>query len=82
MKGINFGFKRCFNCGKNYPLFLFQKNNRKYQREHMKGKVHNCRFCTATECYKTGREVIIIDNKFNVIPFKQTWFNWIKKVLK
>lgn len=48
----------------------------------MKGKVHNCRFCTATECYKTGREVIIIDNKFNVIPFKQTWFNWIKKVLK
>jgi hypothetical protein len=72
-------FKNCFNCGRKYPLFLFKKNNRKYQRPQMKNRVYNCRFCEATICYKKEKEIRLIDGKFEVIHFEPTIFNWLKK---
>lgn len=64
--------KKCFTCKRKYPLFLFSKNNRKYQRPENKGRVYNCRMCTYKYILKNNMSIYNCnkDNKFIKIEFK------------
>lgn len=75
-----FTFKQCFSCKRNYPLFMFYNNNRKYQRPEMKNKVYDCRICSANKLYKTGKHVKLYNDKtFVVEKVQSSIINWIKK---
>lgn len=69
--------KKCFTCSRTYPLFLFHKNNRKYQRPENKGKCFNCRFCEAKKAYD-GKYVAIVEGKFQVIKCKPNFWSYLK----
>lgn len=74
--------KRCYKCGWKLPLFLFQKDRRKFQLKFAQGKAHSCRFCTAKE-YKNEKIVRynFETNKFELIEIKPTILTWIKLFL-
>ena len=38
-------FKKCFKCNNVYPLFIFEKNNSRFQLPSAKGKCFECRIC-------------------------------------
>ena len=63
--------KQCFECERIYPLFLFRKNPRKYQRPEHKGRNLVCKFCTYKR-WKTDMYAWIIntESKFVKIEFK------------
>lgn len=37
--------KKCFNCSKNLPLWLYSKNSRGYQNVNNKGRNYVCKIC-------------------------------------
>ena len=66
--------KKCFDCKRTYPLFMFTKNPRPYQRPQHQGKNLVCRHCT----YKRWSEsmfawVVNVNSKFEKIEFKSKW---------
>ena len=71
--------KQCYKCGWKLPLFLFQKDRRKFQLKTAKGKVHECRFCTASR-YNEGKvsRYNFETKKFELIEIKPTILTWIK----
>lgn len=79
---MNFtSFKKCFSCQKNYPLFLFYKNNRKYQREDMKGTTYCCRFCRSNLAIKEQKLLSFREGTFVREDIKPSIMNWIKVFL-
>lgn len=44
--------KKCFNTQRKLPLFLFQKDNSKYQIKSEKGKCRVCRICNMKKSFK------------------------------
>lgn len=71
--------KRCYKCGWNYPLFLYKKDRRKFQLKVAKGRVHECRFCTANRYTQgTVMRYNFETNKFDSIIVKPTILTWIK----
>ena len=47
-------FKKCFIGNHFRPLFMFQKNKSKYQRESDLGVLTNCRICEIKRHIKLG----------------------------
>lgn len=77
-----FKTKRCFQHKKKTPLFMFYKNNRKYQREDMLGRVFVCRICSANNLIRESKHMKLYnDKKFEVEYVKPSLLNWIKKFL-
>jgi hypothetical protein len=61
---------------------MFYKNNRKYQREDMKGRVFCCRICSTNNLIRDGKHMKLHNDKvFTVEHVKPSLLNWIKKFL-
>ena len=73
--------KVCFGCKRNLPLFMYQVNNSKYQRESELGKVIECRLCGYKRAKKFGGLMGRIEGKFTFIPMtkKERIINFFKK---
>ena len=75
--------KKCFDCQRTYPLFMFSKSRMRYQRPSDYGVVKVCRIC----CYKRwskDMEAWLYDfeiKKFQKIEFKSK-FEVLKRVIK
>ena len=63
--------KKCFDCKRTYPLFMFTKNPRPYQRPQHQGKNLVCRHCTYKRWSKDMFAwVVNVSGKFEKIEFK------------
>ena len=63
--------KKCFDCKRTYPLFMFTKNPRPYQRPQHQGKNLVCRYCTYKRWSKDMFAwVVNSSGKFEKIEFK------------
>ena len=75
--------KKCFGCNRKFPLFMFSKDNMKYQRPSDQGRVKCCRICN----YKTWSKYMEAwmfnynTGRFNRVEFKNKW-EVIKRVIK
>jgi len=72
--------KKCFSCKRNLPLFLFLKDNSKYQVKAEKGKTKVCRLCNIKRSLKTNSIFARVDGKF--ITIEMSKFEIIKYFLK
>ena len=73
--------KQCFDCKRTYPLFMFTRNPRPYQRPEHQGKNLVCRYCTYKRWSKDMFAWVVDENgKFKKIEFKSKW-DIIKKIL-
>lgn len=72
--------KYCRTCGKNRPMYLYHKDDSKYQIKSNNGKCIECRICT----YKRGKEegglMQRLDGKFHFVPMTKK--ELIKYILK
>ena len=59
--------KRCYKCNKWYPLFMFKKDNRKFQLKIALGKVRNCRVCVWKDSSDNKAVVRWQDGRFNLV---------------
>lgn len=59
--------KKCFKCKRKYPLFLYQKNNSKYQREADLGVCIECRICSYKSALENKGWLQRIDGKFTFV---------------
>ena len=73
--------KRCFNCGKTKYLFLFKKDNSKYQLKSNKGRCIKCRRCSIKQSIKNGGYLQRVDRDFIFIKANklQILKNFLKK---
>ena len=73
--------KNCFGCKRNLPLFMYQVNNSKYQRESELGKVIECRLCSYKRAKEKGGLMARIEGKFTFIQMskKERIINFFKK---
>ena len=69
--------KQCYTCNRWYPLWMFKKDNRKFQLSIALGKVRNCKIC----CWKESRNTVVRYNgtKFEIV--KLTLWQRIKELL-
>ena len=76
-------FKKCFTCNWQLPLFLFQKDGMRYQRESDKGRVKVCRVCNYKKWSKLGEAWMFnhTTRKFEKVTFESRWAI-IKRVLR
>jgi hypothetical protein len=75
--------KKCFGCNYRYPLFMFQKDNMKYQRPHDQGRVKVCRICNYRKWSK-DKEAWFYNfdiKKFEKVVFKSK-LDILKRVFK
>ena len=75
--------KRCYACEFLLPLFMFSKNNRKYQNATNKGRNYICRICNYKRWNKDKCAWLFNHNtnKFEKLIFKNK-LEIIKKTLK
>ena len=62
--------KKCLQCKRNLPLFMFHTNDSKYQREADKGKVIECRLCVLKRIKKDKGIMQRVDGKFTFVNVK------------
>jgi hypothetical protein len=74
------GVKICFKCKRNLPLFLFLKDDSKYQVKAEKGKTKVCRLCNIKRSLKTNSIFARVEGKF--ITMEKSKFEIIKYFLK
>jgi len=75
--------KKCFDCQRTYPLFMFSKSRMKYQRPNDYGVVKVCRICNYKKWSK-DMSAWLYDfsiRKFQLVKFKSKW-EILKSVLK
>lgn len=60
--------KYCISCGKNKPLFLYHRDDSKYQIKSNNGKCIQCRLCSFKRAYKDKGLMSRIDGKFQFVP--------------
>ena len=75
--------KKCFDCQRTYPLFMFFKSKMGYQRPNDYGVVKVCRICNDKK-WSRDMSAWLYDfniNKFQLIKFKNKW-EILKNVLK
>jgi hypothetical protein len=72
--------KICFSCKRNLPLFLFLKDDSKYQVKAEKGKTKVCRVCNIKRSLKTNSIFARVDGKF--ITIEKSKIQIIKHFLK
>ena len=71
MGSASYNMKKCFDCKRTYPLFMFTKNPRPYQRPQHQGKNLVCRYCTYKRWSKDMFAwVVNSSGKFEKIEFK------------
>jgi hypothetical protein len=65
--------KRCYKCNRWYPLFMFKKDNRKFQLPVALGKARNCRMCIWKDSSNGNTVVRWQSGTFNLVQltFKQ-----------
>jgi hypothetical protein len=73
-------FKKCFNTKKKLPLFMFQKDNSKYQLKADKGTCKVCRYCNIKKSLLAGGIFARFDEKYEFKPMK--WYQIIIYFLK
>lgn len=72
--------KYCRTCGKNRPMYLYHKDDSKYQIKSNNGKCIECRFCTYKRAKIDGGLMQRLEGKFIFIPMGN--IEIIKYVLK
>ena len=74
---MNLG-KRCMECRRWFPLFMYKKDSRKFQLANALGRVRNCKIC----CWKDSRDIVVRwrDNKFILV--KLTLKERLKELFK
>ena len=72
--------KYCRTCGKNRPMYLYHKDDSKYQIKSNNGNCIECRFCTYKRAKIDGGLMQRLDNKFVFVPMGK--IEIIKYVLK
>ena len=59
--------KRCFTCKRTYPLFMYHKDDSKYQLKSNKGKCVECRLCVLKRIKKDKGIMKRIEGKFEFV---------------
>lgn len=72
--------KYCRSCGKNRPMYLYHKDDSKYQIKSSMGKVVNCRFCTFKRIKEDKGIMQRLEGKF--VFKKMNLLETIKYILK
>ena len=60
--------KYCRTCGKNRPMYLYHKDDSKYQIKSNNGKCIECRFCTFKRIKEDKGIMQRLENKFVFVP--------------
>lgn len=60
--------KYCRTCGKNRPMYLYHKDDSKYQIKSAMGKCIECRRCAYKRIKEDKGIMQRIDNKFVFVP--------------
>ena len=60
--------KYCRTCGKNRPMYLYHKDDSKYQIKSNNGRTIECRFCTFKRARIDGGLMQRLEGKFIFIP--------------
>ena len=63
--------KYCRTCGKNRPMYLYHKDDSKYQIKSNNGRTIECRFCTFKRAKKDKGLMSRIDGKFTFVPMNK-----------
>jgi hypothetical protein len=63
--------KYCISCGKNRPMFLYHKDDSKYQIKSNNGKCIECKICTYKRANRNGGLMQRIEEKFTFVKMSK-----------
>ena len=72
--------KYCISCGKNRPMWLYHKDDSKYQIKSNNGKCVECKICSYKRAKRDGGLMSRVDGKFTFV--KMSKIEIIKYVVK